>query len=61
MLDMWIITLIAFCVLLVENVSTLIQSIVKDDGYFFFNIHLITMLISVSMICTSIVQIVSLC
>lgn len=61
MLDMWIIALITFCVLLVENVSTLVQAIVKDNGYFLFSIHLITMLVSVSMICTSIIQIVSLC
>ena len=36
MLDMWIIALITFCVLLIENVSTLVQAIVKDDGYFLF-------------------------
>lgn len=54
-LNMWIITLITFCVLLVENITTLIQSIDNRSG--FSILHCIAMFMSISMICTSIVQI----
>ena len=54
-LDMWIVTLIVFCVMLIENVTTLIQMIANDSSSFF--IHLVAMFVSISMICTSIIQI----
>ena len=57
-LNMWIITLITFCVILVENVTTLVQSIVNGDSPFL--IHLVTMFVSISMICTSSIQICTL-
>lgn len=54
-LNMWIITLIAFCVILVENVTTLIQAI--KCGNLLFSFHTFVMCVSVCMIITSIIQI----
>ena len=54
-LDMWIITLIAFCVILVENITTLIQAITNGNPLFSF--YVFTMFVSICMICTSIIQI----
>ena len=55
MLDMWIGFLIIFCIMLTENITTLVQSI-KDDSLSFF-LPLTATFGSVGMIITSIIQI----
>lgn len=54
-LNMWIIALITFCVMLIENITTLIQVIKDDNPLFVFNT--LTMCVSICMIITSIIQI----